>query len=109
MSALFDPVHPNALAAAVLLGWPLICVLGFLYLPKRQAVTALLIGGFLFLPWTGMRSIVPIPLLQNRVETVTAFVLISSLVSDWTTWTRLRFHWADLPVAVSCLAPFVAS
>jgi hypothetical protein len=109
MSSLFDPVTPNALAAAVLLGWPLICVLGFLYLPKRQAVTALLIGGFLFLPWTGMRSIVPIPLLQNRLETVTAFVLISSLVSDWTAWTRLRFHWADLPIAISCLAPFVAS
>jgi O-antigen ligase len=66
-----------------------------------------MLGGWLFLPHFDGRY--KFLVLGSKASFVGAAVLLGSLVLDGNRWRTLRPRLLDLPIAVLCLGPFVAS
>lgn len=88
-------------------GWPLIIVLVFLVVPPRRAVIFSFLAGWMFLP----DVVFELPGLPDygKMMAATVSALVGALVFDTRTVLSYRPSWADVPMFIWCLCPFVSS
>lgn len=79
----------------------------FASIEPRRAVLASLVGGVLFLPIFDGR--LELGIVRTKVVLVELSVCTASVLFHVDLWRRLRLRAWDLPVAIVCAAPFVAS
>jgi O-antigen ligase len=96
------------LAHAVLLGWIPLAVLLFFILPKRRAIIASFVIGWLFLPVMGY-PIKGLPDLDKMMAVNLGALLGLVLADRGRSLMAYRPHWIDLPVIVWCLCPIASS
>ena len=90
-----------------LLGWPLLALILFSLLRPRRAVLASMILGGLFLPVASLK-IAGVPE-YSKIAATGLGTLLGILIFDLRRLLAFRPHWADLPMAIWCLSPFVSS
>lgn len=97
----------NPLAHAMLLGWPVITLALFGWLPPRRAVLASLIGAYLFLPMSGYN--VPGLTTYSKTTAATLSTLLGVLLFDSGRLLSFRPSPLDIPMVLWCFAPAIAS
>lgn len=100
---------PNLFVPVALVAFALLALGAFLWMPRRQAVLAATIGGFLFVPVFGGQGDEIVPLLRTKAMFVPGVVVVLSLLFDAGRWRRFRPRLADLPIAIFCLGPVATS
>lgn len=97
----------SALVPLALFGWIPLGFGLFLLMPPRRAVIASLIGGWLFLPASG----VVLPGLPDwdKPTAVALVALAGVCVFDRQRLRALRPHWLDAPPVVLCLSPLITA
>ncbi len=91
----------------VMLGWIPLVILFFQLFEPRRAVLFALFAGWLFLP----NAEYPLSGLPNydKITATCVGVFLGSLVADSRRYSRLRLRAIDVPVALLCVAPFLAA
>ena len=97
----------NVIAHIVMAVWiPAVLVL-FAVLPSRRAVIASFLAAWLFLPM----ATYPLPFLPDytKMSATCAGVFIATVIFDVKRVVRFKPSWADVPMVLFCLFPFVTS
>ncbi|MGB8932622.1 MAG: hypothetical protein WCC48_15365 [Anaeromyxobacteraceae bacterium] len=84
-----------------------IVVVLFASMEPRRAVLTSVLAGLLFLPV--FDRLVQFGIVHTKVQLIEFSVFTASLLVHYDLWRRLRLSAWDLPVAILCAAPFVAS
>ena len=102
--------HPNILVPLILFGWIPVVLLVFSQLPPRKAVILLFMLGWMFLP-SGEGAIFKIQGIPEYTKSSATClgILAAALLFDAPALGRLRWHWADLPMALFCASPMFSS
>ncbi len=94
-------------AAIAMFSWDLIVLALFAVLPGRRAVAAAFVAGWLFLP------VVTYPIAglpdYDKVAATCAPPFLAMCIFDFRRLIRLRPCWADVPILVFCISPFVSA
>lgn len=96
----------NALVPIAMLGWPLVALVLFAWLPKHRAVIAAFIVAWLFLP------VVHEPILGTRITKIRVTcgsVLFAALLLDFRQLLTFRPRLIDLPIVVWCISPVLST
>ncbi len=90
-----------------MVGWPLVSVAFFAWMPPRRAVIASFLGAWLFLPVARF----PLPGLPDYTKMLATGlgVLLGVAIFDVDRLVRFRPRWFDLPMAIWCASPLASS
>jgi hypothetical protein len=106
-----------ALTPYLIVGWLGVAWLLFRRLPAHVAVLIVVVAGVLFLPElhaTGRTadtpSALPLPVVKfSKSNTIGYALLLGSLVFDRRRWATVYPRWFDVPMALWCAAPLLAT
>src|SRR2546423_1179959 len=88
-------------------GWiPLVLGL-FFVLPPRRAAIASFVLGWLFLPW--VNYLIPGFPDYSKVSVVGMAAFLGAILFDTDRVLSLRPKWIDIPIVLTCIAPFISS
>lgn len=97
----------SLLVPVVLFGWIPAILLAFAILPSRQAVVAVFVAGWLFLPATGYKvTFLPD---YDKTNATCLGVFCATLIFDTQRFLAFRPRWFDIPVVVLSFTPFLSS
>ena len=97
----------NIVARAMLVCWPVFCLVFFLLFPARRALLLSIIGGWLFLPVARI-EFPGIPD-YGRTQAIAVGALLGAAVFDARRLIHFDFSWFDLPIVGWCLSAGTAS
>ncbi len=89
----------------MLLGWPVVVLVLFRYLPAHRALIATLLAGWLLLPPAHL-TVAGATIAKSDVERIP--VLLGALLFHRRLLASFRPRWFDLPAVLFCLSPLVS-
>jgi len=97
----------NLFAQIVMLAWIPAVLFLFATLPTRRAVIVAFLTAWLFLPMAGyqLKSLPD----YTKMSATCAGVLLATLIFDISRLRTYRPRWADLPMLIWCVVPFLSS
>lgn len=98
---------PGILVPLVMFAWVPIVLYLFSRLPARKAVVSSFMFAWLFLPQAAM-ELSGVPDFTKASATCYG-ILLATFIFDVGRFRSFKFGWLDIPMAIWCLSPFVAS